>query len=109
MRLFWVQLMLLVAAAASATALSYLPRDGELYLIAVPMGICVLFGWILVFENHGMRRARGWKEHLLLGSLVPVPSNWRKSVSLSFAAQACLLSAAVVFGAVIRMLWSAYA
>ncbi len=101
--------VLCAAAAISAALVSSLGAGAGFYLVIPAMLVCIIFGWMLVFERDGMRKPRAWSEFFFYGLLVPVFSNWSKPVSLSFNAQACLVSAAFALGAVCRMLWVSYA
>jgi hypothetical protein len=106
-----VSLAVLLGAAASASA-ALVPRLGEsasFYLVVPPLFLCVLFAWFVTFENDAMRRPRALWEFFVFGLLVPVFSSWAKPIELSFNAILCLVSAAVMLGAIIRMLALAYA
>jgi|UPI000646E6D5 hypothetical protein len=70
---------------------------------------CIVFAWLMIFENNGVRRSRKLSEFLIYGLLVPVFISWNKPVSVSFNGMVCLTSAAVALGAIGRMLWASYA
>jgi hypothetical protein len=105
MRVGAFTVVLCAAAAASAALVGPLGAEAGFYIVLPAMLVCLIFAWMLVFERDGMRKPRAWPEFLFYGLLVPVFSNWSKPVSLSFNAQACLVSAAVGLGAILRMLW----
>lgn len=73
------------------------------------MFVCIFSGWVLTFEMKAVRRAKGWKERLTLGSLVPVERNWVKPVPFGLPVQLMLISVAVMTGAIARLLWITYA
>ena len=87
----------------------HLGESAGFFLVLPSMLVCVVFAWLMIFENNGMRRPRVWSEFFIYGLLVPVFINWNKPVSLSFNGWACLASAATSLGAVGRMLWASYA
>ena len=109
MRIIWLQILIVGAAAGAAYVVPHLSMEQFLFLFFPPILICIVCGWILTFQAHAVRVAHGWKEHLLVGVLVPVPSNWLKPVRLSWPARILLVSAAIPTGAAIRMLWIAHA
>ncbi len=109
MRMFWLLALFVAAAGTSAAVVPRLGDAAPWYLVLPSMFICILSCWGLAFENEGMRRSRGWGEHLLYGVFKPRWSNWAKPVELSFNGHVVLLSAAVMVGALLRMLWAVYA
>ena len=109
MRVIWLQILIFGAAAGAAYVVPRLSMDQFLFLFLPPMLVCIVCGWILTFQSKAVRVAQNWKEHVLVGVLVPVPSNWQKPVRLSWAARVLLVSAAIPAGAAIRLLWIAHA
>ncbi len=109
MRMFWLLAVFVAAAGASAALVPRLGDNAPWYLVVPPMFLCILFSWGLVFENEGMQRSHGWGEHLFYGFFRPTWANWAKPVELSFSGYVVLLSAAVMAGALLRMLWAVYA
>lgn len=107
--MFWLLAVFVATAAASAALVPRLGDNAPLYLVLPPMFLCILSCWGLAFENNGMQRSRGWGEHLLYGFFKPSWSNWAKPVELSFNGYVVVLSAAVMVGALLRMLWAVYA
>lgn len=109
MRTIWLQLLIFCAAVGAAYVVPYLSLDQFLFLFAPPMIVCIICGWILMFQSSAVRVAQNRKELMLMGVLVPVPSNWRKPVQLSWAAILLLICAAIPAGAAFRLLWIANA
>jgi hypothetical protein len=109
MKIAWLQLTILSTSAASFSAEPYLGESGAMYLVVPPMFMCIVFGWLLVWENDGMQRTRSISEFLLYGLLVPRWSNWRKQIEMSFNGWIVAVSAAVMVGALLRIFWIIHA
>jgi hypothetical protein len=105
MRAISLFIIILVALVASGFSVPYLSSEQLLYLFIPPMLICILCGWLLVFQSKGLRRSKGVKEFLLYGFIAPVFSNWSKPIPLSGFAQLLFISAAVPAGAILRIIW----
>lgn len=78
-----------------------------MYLVLLPMVMCIVSFWLLVFENSGMQRTRNLPQFLLFGFLMPRWSNWNKQVKLSFNGWIVATSAATTAGALLRIFWTA--
>jgi len=105
LRIVSLQLLIAAAACAAAFLVTRITINQMLFLFMPPMLVCIVCGWILMFESRAVRRASDFKEAMLLGVLVPVPSNWTKPVRISWAARVLLVCAAVPAGAALRLLW----
>ena len=108
MKIIYLQLIIVIAVLISAFTVPYLSEGGIIFLCVLPMVVCILCGWILIFQAKAVRKAENWIESLFFRSLVPVPSNWVKPVPLSWAGQLLLIMASISSGAIIRMLWIIY-
>ena len=86
MQRFSFQALVYGSMAIGAVAMRFSPDERVLLAVLLPLVVCMFCGWILVFETHGMRRSRGWKEWFWWGFLIPEPSNWTKPVVMSSAA-----------------------
>ena len=109
MRVGWLSVLLASFAGASALLVPRLGENAGFTLVMPSMLACVVFAWLRILENNGVRRSIKLSELLMYGFLVPVVMNWRKPVSVSFNGMVWLASIAVASGAIGRMLWASYA
>jgi hypothetical protein len=106
MRTIWFLLLSLLAAISSAIAVPYLSPNQLLPLFCIPFFICIFCGLLLAAQADalGVTKILG----IPLDIHVSKPSNLHKPVPLGWA-QIMLFSAAILAGAILRLLFIVYA
>jgi hypothetical protein len=108
MKIFWFQICLAVSALIGAIFVTHLSEKGLALFAGGALGICAVFGWVLTVQNRALKVRHGalWA---LLGHLQPIPSKWVEPLNLSWPARLLLVVAALLFGAITRLLWITHA
>jgi hypothetical protein len=106
MRAIWFLLLSLLTAIGSAIAVPYLSPSQLLPFIFIPFLFCIFLGLILAAQADALAVSKIWV--IPLGLYLSKPSNLLKPVHLGMA-QIMLFSAAILVGAILRILFIVYA
>jgi hypothetical protein len=102
---------LLLVALAIAVANAVLPLIGQDFVvpanIIAPMLVCIVSGWLMMFQVGGVSASRSWRDWIFFGPLAPNPDEWVKPLPPSKVSQVFVLSAGAALGGVVGIMFLA--